>query len=475
MNQITQVLRNIKPQTDKELWMYIKKFLHFAIPLRNVCEGHVSPFQFLADIFFERTFNAFGFASRGSGKTRNISIVHHLNCLFKPGCSITSVGAIEYQAKKCYQYLLEYISPGKLYHDCIRTSRIKDTIYKNNSQIEILPGTLNALNAPHPCKAFLDEVELVKRDIFEEFLNLAQGTEWINPQNILTSTRKWRHGIVQDILDEKKFQVYTWCIFEVAEKCTYQDCTQCKQWIQGVWDNETPRNFYDVCQQRLKKAEGFLPFHNVINRFLTLSRDTWESQQECLLPGKKNLVHKWFKEEQHVKEISYNPDLPLYEAIDWGGTNPFCCLWIQETSEPKILEIDELYISNIAPSTFAQMILERRAQKGYKVTATFGDPSGKDCILEFKKAGISVISTPAEVGVSVQEVIKFGENNQIYTDPQCKNLIAERKEYRWQEKKEGKNVSENPIKEFDHALDAERVYFINRFLKQSKEPSIYII
>ncbi|MBU0517256.1 MAG: hypothetical protein KJ621_21075, partial [Proteobacteria bacterium] len=695
--------RDILPKTDDDLWLYIKQFFGVEIPRVSVCEGHCSPFSFVADIFFERVTNAFGFANRASGKTRDVSIIHQLNSHFKPGCETASVGAIEHQAEKCYEYLLEYLHPVRgNYSDTVKSTRRGDTEYLSGSKVELLCGTLNcitgdslmdiprdlikypdgipikdlvgkkdvyvygfnkdtkrvvlqkaldirktgenqpiykttyewhntgkyrqnnikttaehlfllksgeykkaeelkkgdrlepfitsiakrkspikrtlavaekllqyhniarrnqqdakdnqyqkagtsnlkqckicnkiyrakskqskycslkcmgigrrhlnknhkvisvefcgyedvydltssvthnfavnnifihnSLNAPHPQKAFLDEVELVEWPIFQEFLNMVHSKEGIQAQNILTSTRKWLYGTVQRILDEGNFKHYIWCIFEVAKKCEKPTCAECMIITKGSQDNDTPRTFESVCKQRMRRSDGFISFGDIINRFLTLDRDTFEAQQECLKPGREGLVHKWFDEQKYIKSLPYNPDLPLYETIDWGGTNPFVCLWIQETHEPKILEIDELYIANIAPSTFADMVKARRQLMGYRVNETFGDPTGKDCILEFEKAGIKVKTTTADVGVSIQEVIKWGEDGKILTDPKCKNLINERRSYRWAEGKKDRNLPEAPIKESDHCVDAERIYCINRFLSRKKGvPSVRII
>ncbi|MFZ5986379.1 MAG: hypothetical protein ACOYWZ_04525 [Bacillota bacterium] len=469
---IELALQSIPPTSDAYLWEYIKYFLEFEIPRVKVCQNHCAPFDFIADVFFERVSNVLGFASRGSGKTRNISIIHLLNSIYKTGCDTATVGAIEHQAQKCYQYLLEYIQEGSIFSQNVRNTRMGDTVFKNNSRIEVLPATLRAINSPHPQKAFLDEVELVDWDIYQEFLNMVQSNEKIKAQNILISTRKFRYGTMQKILDSALttgMKIYAYCIWEVAENCKEKDCKECERIVNGKLEDGLPRTFASVCQGKMRISDGFLKKEDIINRFLSLDRGTWEAQQECLRPEMAGLVHKWFDETRHIKDIPYDPALPLYEAIDWGGTNPYACLWIQETPDDRILEIDELYIAGIAPSVFAQMILERRQNKGYKVETTFGDPTGKDCILEFEKAGIKVIAKPADVGVSLQEVIRWGEDDRIYTDPKCKMTIAERRQYRWEEEREGRNLPEKPIKEFDHAMDAERIYFINRHLKRQEE------
>jgi hypothetical protein len=76
------------PQTDEELHAWIKKNLGMDIPTTPVCEGHCSPFDFVADIYFERTSSALAMANRGGGKTENSAILHLLNSIFRPGCEI---------------------------------------------------------------------------------------------------------------------------------------------------------------------------------------------------------------------------------------------------------------------------------------------------------------------------------------------------------------------------------------------------
>jgi len=74
------------PQTDDELHEWLKFELGIDIPKVAVCEGHDAPFQFLADLFFERIEAALGVANRGGAKTFLVAVLHWLNSRFKPGC-----------------------------------------------------------------------------------------------------------------------------------------------------------------------------------------------------------------------------------------------------------------------------------------------------------------------------------------------------------------------------------------------------
>ena len=70
------------PRTDDDLRDWIAAYCGIKIPHVAVCEGHQSPMQAIADLFFERVPMQVWFASRTAGKTRNLSVVHHLNLMF---------------------------------------------------------------------------------------------------------------------------------------------------------------------------------------------------------------------------------------------------------------------------------------------------------------------------------------------------------------------------------------------------------
>jgi len=673
--------RNKKPTIDDELWEYIKFFFGFSIPFKSVCENHVAPFKFIADIFFERVTNVLGFASRASGKTRNISILHILNSHFKPGCDTCTVGAIELQAQRCYQYLLEFTHPKTgQFSDVIESSRIGDTVFSNRSRIEVLPATIRSINcitgdtlidcprdlnkyrkgipikdligkefytysfnvkkeevelkkafnvhcsgkkipvyeikfswktkgkksknkigsikttgqhlfllkggiykkaecleigdrlepfvfkwhgkeniigrkqytrlikvrnkylseqwlkkqveklnksfnqigrecgvshsiiskfakrykikrnysnienhkvisvkfygyedvydmsvednnnfvangifihnSPHPQKAFLDEVELTDWDIYQEFLNMSHSSEEIKAQNILISSRKYLTGTMQRILDSGKFTVYSWCVFEVAEKCIKNNCIECKKIIKG------DRSFYDVCRGRMRQSEGFVKRDDIINRFLTLDKNTWDSQQECLSPEVEGLVHSWFSGGEEIARDNLLDD--IYECIDWGGTDPFVCLWFQKVGE-NFYFLDEIYKSNIAVTDFLEVVKAKRFTEGYNVIDTYVDPSGKDCRNEFEKGGIYTSVYPHDIEYGIQIVRSLGENGKIKISPKCKNLIEELSEYRLDNTKEGR------VKYLGrhHACDAMRYGIVG--ILQKREPNIWIL
>src|SRR6187551_2702166 len=64
------------PKTDDELHKWIIDNLGLNIPRVAVCDDHQSPFDFIADIYFERVDSAIAVASRDGGKTMASALIH---------------------------------------------------------------------------------------------------------------------------------------------------------------------------------------------------------------------------------------------------------------------------------------------------------------------------------------------------------------------------------------------------------------
>jgi len=426
----------------------------------HVCEHHSTPFDFLADLYYERVENAIGFGSRGSGKTNIMAVLHAMNSGTKPGCETAQVGAVEAQAKKCYRYfkpLVKMAFPGQ-----VLTMRLGDTEFNNGSRLEILAGTMNAVNSPHPHKASLDEFELTTWDIFQEFLNMAQSTTHIKAQNILTSTRKRAYGTMQQVLDmvaeDSSFKVYTWCVFEAAAPCPHTTCSQCKTIRKGG------RSFFEVCRMRMKRSQGFIPWQDIVyKRFKTLDVSTWDAQQECKRPERTGLVFPWVSENPELGFV-YERGETVWEAIDFGGTNPSVCLWIVERGK-DIYIVDEIYQRSLAPSTFAEMIIAKRKNKGYNVPySAYCDPAGKSTRLELAKWGIFTQAKASEVESRLQVINSYGEDGLLHLTAGAPNCHREFKFYHYPDPKQNKNLSEAPEKLDDHCPDAFGYYFIHRHM-----------
>lgn len=453
------------PKNDDELHEYVKRVYGIEIPRVAVCEGHVSPFEFMADLFFERTKDALGIAARGTGKTKVLGALHSANSVFKKNCETATAGAVQSQASRCYNYFKNMIEPYRL-KGIVNQCLMSKTIFAKpwNSTIEVLTGTVNQMNSPHPNIAALDEFELTKWEVFQEFLQMSLSKDGLEAQNILTSTRKYAFGTVQRLmnqLQESGFRLYMWCVWESIEQCERASCDDCKEIIKGQYPDGSPRTFYSVCQGKAKRSRGFRKLNDIIKVFRNSDARVWDAQQECKKPSSEGSVFYWFDFPKHVRNFDVDfkdRNIKIYLSTDWGGRDPNVCQFWAEIGERFYL-FDEIYIRNIAPSTFAEKIHEKINEYNIpKVTEIFCDPSSVISRYELEKAGL--MTTPAinDINEGIDLINSLGNDNRIILHERCAYAIREFGEYHWNPN----TTSKIPVDKDNHSCDAARYFFMMR-------------
>jgi len=462
-------VRTDGPQTDDELHAWVKSNLGVDVPRVSVCEDHDAPFKFLADCYFERVGSALALANRGGAKTFIVAILHFVNSTYKPGCESLSFGATKGQGNRCYSNISTwcYVRDTKTgrktdqVQDFIEGEpRMSETQWKTGSKVEVVAGTETAVNGPHPQKAHADEIELMDDGTWSEsrgmavakaatgplpaFMKNPDGTPAtvIPPQDIVTSTRKSMRGRMQELLLEveedvkngniPQFTLYVWCIWEtVAEipECRGVPKSQrqarlaelgrdvdllcpCNRVVKGRQKDGSPRTLESVCQGKAFHARGWKPTVDLIQTFKRNTPGTWTLQHECREGiDEDNYIQDWDLDTYGVRNYEPKPEYgPIYQGIDWGGTNPYCVLWFQYLKlevpafsndfEPIFLEpyvyvlFKEIYAADIDTAKLADRVqaIENayRAQYGRKwqVKGRFMDPQGKGDRILFRRRGM---------------------------------------------------------------------------------------
>lgn len=530
--------KTLGPQTDEELHKWILDNLGLNIPKVAVCDDHQTPFDFVADIYFERVDSAIAIASRDGGKTMASALIHLLNSLFKPGCESITVGAIWAQSNRAYDNLKKLVNkhgnvPSIDKHPKIIRTTQEKTIFDNGSTVEILPGTIAAVNGPHGQKLHRDEAELMDTEVNKEANNISSskiiidenGNERrIKAQDWITSTRKWAHGPMQQYVEEiqKAIQngfkpthrLYTWCVFEVAQKVdncrvAYPNLPEegkceCQKVVKGEWDDETPRRFSEVCRGRLARSEGYTTLDDIHKKFLENDRDTWEAQKECSKPEVGGLIFPMFTRQRYGIKF-YDPDPiygDIYMSVDYGGTNPHAVNWYQVLDhdldvyghdqdgkeEPikrlktgTVVCFDEIYRAEIGNVELAELVIKKEAiwkQKypKFKIKRRFADVAAKAARKDWEKHK-PPLYTVYYVTREVEEHIKtckdlLNVDLFVVATDKCENFCNEIESWPWQKKKP--NTVDEPVKpvdDFNHCMSNFRYAMENIKYIERRTPS----
>lgn len=316
------------------LHLYIRLFLGYDLPRHAYCKkrGHVAPFSFVRDVFFEQVRSAIAFANRTGGKTMSVAILNHLNMMFKPYCEIVSAGAILDQANKAYQYFTEFHLGNELLNErLVKEPTRSYSVYKNLSSLKVITGSMASFNGPHPNKVNLDEVELMDWDVLQQGMSMAMTTDDpetgrpIEAQLVMSSTRKYDTGTMQRLLDLAKadtrkrggFKIYEWCALEVLERCA----RKCKK---DPYYGDCPV-YGSSCRGRAHHCRGWYKIDDFIDKTIMLDKDVLDREWFNLKPSRQLYVYgDYWRREKHVippREFGQG-HIEYIGSIDFGATQP---------------------------------------------------------------------------------------------------------------------------------------------------------
>lgn len=474
------------------LYMFVKTILGFNIPRQKVCDDHCAPFDFISDSFFDAVSKMLVVANRNGGKTQNFGILNALDALCKKKCEIASVGAIEDQAKKCYKYTVDIIQKPYFSKLLSKDPMISLTKLDNGSEISILPGTMSGVNGPHPQRTNFDEVELTQWKILMEFMSMAKSTKEVPACVRITSTRKFSHGPMQKLIDERdkrNFKLYMWCIWETIERCSDNRSGVVPCYVivpddkkkrvvkhkvfshnKDDYEKEFPIDtliknrekhsgclacpLVEVCLCKAKRADGYYSISDTIEKFTGIDRSVWDAQWECKKPGTEGLVYGEFDEAIHVipkESFKFNPDYPCYAGQDFGYSDPAGTIFLQFLPNGDAVIFDELYERRKQTPVLAKYYWKPKQDK-YNCRYWFADTENADAISQMESIGIPVLSADKNISMGISKVRSWFRTAdgyiRLYITSNCVNTIAELKSYKYPE-----NGGDRPVDKNNHLMD----------------------
>lgn len=179
--------------------------------------------------------------------------------------------------------------------------------------------------------------------------------------------------------------------------------------------------------------------------------------------GFEGSVYPGFSLSDHVLETFPQEKrvLNAYIGVDFGYTNPAAMVLFTLDSDDRLWIWDEYYQTGVFVEEQIKKIQEW-AKSGFNIQMAFCDPSEPGFIQKMRQEGINAVPADNRVKDGILEVsnklaIRGDKKPGLFIlEPACPNIQNEFLNYRYPEPMEGKPVQENPIKIYDHSMDALR-------------------
>jgi hypothetical protein len=260
----------------------LKDFVRIAwgvnIPDVQVCANHTTPWRAFADAYFARYPVTVWHGSRGfAGKSFTLATLGLTEAVTLKA-DVNILGGSGAQSKR----VLDHENTLWHYRDSPRNMLDGDaatiTRLSNGAKIEALMASQASVRGPHPQRLLLDEIDEMDLSILEAAQGQPMSRNGIPTQTVMSSTRQYRNGTMQKILErarEKGWKVYTWCYKETmqphgwlaqSEVETKRSEVTTKMW-ETEYENQEPSSeskIFDNIIERTITDEEIAQFDNIL-------------------------------------------------------------------------------------------------------------------------------------------------------------------------------------------------------------------
>lgn len=459
---LARKLLSHRPASAGQLHRWVRVLCDLHVPRRRMCPGHVAPFDYVRASFFGQP-DLLIWANRGGGKTTLAALACLLDALFRgPLTAAVLAGSFD-QADRLVEHLRRLLTA----HEALLEPRwVRDRLELGEATVLTLSASQRSVRGLRAQKLRCDEVDLFTPELWRAAQFVTQSTDGARGSMEVFSTLHRAGGLMDQLVERAQrgdgdngYQLMQWCLWEVIERCGRdRHCGRCPL------DAD--------CRGRAKQAEGFFAIDDAIAIRGRVSRAAWESEMLCLRPRAEDLVFEEFRRSEHVASVDYQPDWPVFRAIDFGYAAPLVCLWIQLSPAGAVVVLDEYVQKRRNIETHAAQIFARERSRGWaRPKATYVDPAGQSrevatgraCTELLAAAGIYCSAVPSAIADGV-ELIRTQlapadptSPAVLRIHPRCRSLIAAFEQYHYAGAT-GRPAKDGP----DHCIDALRYFFVNR-------------
>lgn len=336
---------------------------------------------------------------------------------------------------------------------------------KNIYWLDVLPNTI-----PKELIAKKNESELIIHLINGSLIEL-KGAD--NPDSLRGA------GIKGLILDEYAFMSPS--VWETILRPTLVDSGG---WAIFISTPNGFNHFYDLAEYAQGHDSYFYSHATSYDNPHIPDQEIDDLRDDYIAKGKENefyqeymgefrkmsgLVYKTFDRKIHVVDPKDIPETGTHLlSVDFGYTNPMAAVFVLVDRDDNWWVYDELYDTGLVTEQAVNIIQTKMGNNRFSTMV--GDSAAAQEIANFNNAGLPI--KPCEKtkdsimsGIrTISDRLKVQEGTgkpKLFISSVCTNLIFEFEAYHYPEEKEGRNASEMPLKENDHALDALRYLAIS--------------
>lgn len=196
----------------------------------------------------------------------------------------------------------------------------------------------------------------------------------------------------------------------------------------------------------------FIPVEEIEKAKKELPDDRFAQEYLAEFRKSEGLVFKEFNREQHLFSEELFGWSESLSGVDFGYTNPTAVMDVK-VKDGVYYVTSEMYKTHLTDEETAEYVAAKRFNKVYP------DPAQPQAIEVMKRKGVNVRDVSKgkdSIQAGIDQMRELFKSNRLFIHTSCVNLIAELETYSYADKSPYRNATENPIDEYNHAIDALR-------------------
>jgi hypothetical protein len=298
---------------------------------------------------------------------------------------------------------------------------------------------------------------------------LGEGLDWlIFDECAICGKRIWEQYLRPTLTDREG-----WALF-ITTPHGYN-------WVYDLWKRGRDPDHPDWESFRSPSWENpYLSQEDIAEARQTMSETAFLQEYGASFTLSSGQVYREFNEAIHIispDEFSIHPNWPRFRSIDFGYENPFVCLYFTVDPEDRVIIYDEYYKTHRTVEEHARILnIQTDKSKSFNIANNISeakaiyeyttcDPSGASARATLLENGIPTVAVRSNVlqGLeAVRQLLKIRADGKpgLYVSKRCVETIKEFNLYSYPEANTATN-GEEPMKEYDHAMDALRYFVVN--------------